>query len=117
MIYGRNFNGSKSVNSTESKYVGTDADFNMELYNMLVSEDMFSNKDKVVDTNIYIKTVASKKTSESLDKVFAINTINNENDFVVDSEVIPSNLMLELNDIELEPISESSKKDIQRKTR
>lgn len=109
MIYGRNFNGSKSTGNTESKYVGTDLEFNIELYNMLVSEDIFSNSDKVVDTNLYTKAVASKKTSESLDKVFAINTINNESDFVVDVEVIPSSIMFDINDIDIEPISESDK--------
>lgn len=110
MIYGRNFNGSKSTGNTESKYVGTDLEFNIELYNMLVSEDIFSNRDKVVDTNLYTKAVASKKTSESLDKVFAINTINNESDFIVDVEVIPSSIMFDINDIDIEPISESDRK-------
>lgn len=115
MIYGRNYQGSTSKGSTKSKYIGTDFDTNFELYNMLVSENMFNDSEKEVDSMVYVQAISANKAADSINNPFAIKCINDESDFIMSNEIITSSIYMELNDIDIEPINESDAKSFQQK--
>lgn len=109
MIYGRNYQGSSSKGKMDIK-IGTDFNNSFELYNMLTSDNMFGDSSKEVDNMVYIKSVAANKSMDSINNPFAIKTVNNESDFIVNVEVLPSNIYMDLSNIEIEPIEESDVK-------
>ena len=76
---------------------------------------MFDNSENELDNMVYIKAIASNKSSDSINNPFAIKTLNDESDFKIGVEVLPSNIYMNLTDIESEPIEDSDVKIYQEK--